>query len=47
MPTATLLNAQLVATQADADYAKGFVGFVNDNGQKLHQPAGLYSGVEF
>ena len=42
-----LLNAQLVATQADADYAKGFVGFVNDNGQKLINRQGYVPASQF
>ena len=42
-----LLNAQLVATQADADYARGFVGFVNDNGQKLINRQGYTPASNF
>ena len=42
-----LLNAQLVATQADADYAKGYVNFVNDQGQKLVNRQGYTPASQF
>ena len=42
-----LLNAQLVATQADADYARQFNGFVNENGQKLINRQGYTPASQF
>ncbi len=42
-----LLNAQLVSTQADADYARGLNDFVNQNGQKLVNKQGYTPASQY